>query len=104
VAENNRDALAFYRHRNFYKLDAAIFMAQKVASEPELLPPRRLKTSGEHKLGEAGDEGAVAVLELPDAREPEAPAAKYKRKAGTAVPARPKRPTKKKRRVESDES
>ena len=41
VAENNRDALAFYRHRNFYKLDAAIFMAQKVAVEPDLLPPPR---------------------------------------------------------------
>jgi hypothetical protein len=45
VAENNRDALAFYRHRNFFKLDAAIFMAQKLASEPELLPPRRLTTA-----------------------------------------------------------
>src|SRR5689334_23130797 len=29
VAENNRDALAFYRHRGFQKMDAAIFMAQK---------------------------------------------------------------------------
>lgn len=42
VAENNRDALAFYRKRNFFKLDAAVFLAQKVASEPELLPPRTL--------------------------------------------------------------
>ncbi len=42
VAENNRDALAFYRKRNFFKLDAAVFLAQKVASEPELLPPRAL--------------------------------------------------------------
>lgn len=42
VAENNRDALAFYRRRNFFKLDAAVFLAQKVASEPELLPPRTL--------------------------------------------------------------
>jgi ribosomal protein S18 acetylase RimI-like enzyme len=43
VAENNRDALAFYRHRNFQKMDAAIFMAQKIESPADLLPPRRLK-------------------------------------------------------------
>jgi len=43
VAENNTDALRWYRKRNFYKLDAAIFMAQKVATAPELLPPRRLR-------------------------------------------------------------
>jgi ribosomal protein S18 acetylase RimI-like enzyme len=47
VAENNREALAFYKHRNFQRLDAAIFMAQKIASEPELLPPRRLKNRPE---------------------------------------------------------
>ncbi len=43
VAENNESALAFYRSRNFYKLDAAIFLAQKVPGEPDLLPPRQLK-------------------------------------------------------------
>jgi ribosomal protein S18 acetylase RimI-like enzyme len=43
VAENNEGALRFYRKRNFYKLDAAIFLAQKVENEPELLPPRALK-------------------------------------------------------------
>ncbi len=43
VAENNESALAWYRARNFYKLDAAIFLAQKVPGEPDLLPPRRLK-------------------------------------------------------------
>jgi ribosomal protein S18 acetylase RimI-like enzyme len=43
VAENNESALAWYRTRNFYKLDAAIFLAQKVPGEPDLLPPRRLK-------------------------------------------------------------
>jgi ribosomal protein S18 acetylase RimI-like enzyme len=42
VAENNEGALAWYRKRSFYKLDAAIFMAQKVSAEPELLPPRKL--------------------------------------------------------------
>jgi ribosomal protein S18 acetylase RimI-like enzyme len=42
VAENNARALAWYRRRNFYKLDAAIFLAQKIETEPELLPPRPL--------------------------------------------------------------
>ena len=45
VAENNTDALRWYRKRNFFKLDAAIFLAQKVATPPELLPPRRLRTA-----------------------------------------------------------
>jgi|GEM_PF-5800289 len=44
VAEHNRCALTFYCKRNFYKLDAAIFMAEKVEQAPELLPPRPLKT------------------------------------------------------------
>ncbi|HEY6880739.1 MAG TPA: GNAT family N-acetyltransferase [Polyangiales bacterium] len=44
VAENNRDALTFYRHRGFQKMDAAIFMAQKIDSAPDLLPPRKLKS------------------------------------------------------------
>jgi ribosomal protein S18 acetylase RimI-like enzyme len=44
VAENNEDALAFYRRRSFVKLDAALFMAAKVDREPDLLPPRALKT------------------------------------------------------------
>ncbi|MDX2169697.1 MAG: GNAT family N-acetyltransferase [Deltaproteobacteria bacterium] len=43
VAENNTDALKWYRKRNFYKLDAAMFMAQRVATAPDLLPPRRLR-------------------------------------------------------------
>ncbi|MFO0722619.1 MAG: GNAT family N-acetyltransferase [Myxococcota bacterium] len=42
VAENNESALAFYRRRSFYKLDAAVFMAKKVEREPDLLPPRAL--------------------------------------------------------------
>lgn len=42
VAENNKGALSWYRKRNFFRLDAAIFMAQKVPAEPELLPPRKL--------------------------------------------------------------
>jgi ribosomal protein S18 acetylase RimI-like enzyme len=46
VAENNRDALTFYKHRGFQKMDAAIFMAQKIDSAPDLLPPRKLKGRG----------------------------------------------------------
>jgi ribosomal protein S18 acetylase RimI-like enzyme len=43
VAENNENALRFYRSRSFTKLDAAIFLAKKVVAEDELLPPRKLK-------------------------------------------------------------
>jgi ribosomal protein S18 acetylase RimI-like enzyme len=43
VAENNRPALTFYRKRNFFKLDASLFLAQKIDSEPELLPPRAMR-------------------------------------------------------------
>ncbi len=42
VAENNEGALTFYRKRTFYKLDSKVFLAKKVASAPELLPPRKL--------------------------------------------------------------
>jgi len=42
VAENNENALGWYRKRGFRKLDAAIFLAQSVSNEPELLPPREL--------------------------------------------------------------
>ncbi len=43
VAENNENALAFYRHRRFTKLDAALFMAKRLERAPDLLPPRKLK-------------------------------------------------------------
>jgi ribosomal protein S18 acetylase RimI-like enzyme len=42
VAENNENALNWYKKRGFRKLDAAIFMACAVDAEPELLPPREL--------------------------------------------------------------
>ncbi|HEU0033146.1 MAG TPA: GNAT family N-acetyltransferase [Kofleriaceae bacterium] len=42
VAENNENALNWYKKRKFKKLDAAIFMACEVEIEPELLPPREL--------------------------------------------------------------
>jgi ribosomal protein S18 acetylase RimI-like enzyme len=44
VAENNKHALNFYRARTFFRLDAAIFLAKKVAIEHELLAPRKLKS------------------------------------------------------------
>jgi ribosomal protein S18 acetylase RimI-like enzyme len=53
VAENNRPALGFYRRRNFYKLDASLFLAQKIDSEPELLPPRPLSPPHADDPGEA---------------------------------------------------
>lgn len=43
VAENNDNALAFYKRRAFQKIDAAIFMAKKIDRAPDLLPPRQLK-------------------------------------------------------------
>jgi ribosomal protein S18 acetylase RimI-like enzyme len=49
VAENNENALRFYRTRSFYKLDAAIFLAKKVLVEAELLPPRKLKRTRKPK-------------------------------------------------------
>ncbi|HSO34026.1 MAG TPA: GNAT family N-acetyltransferase [Labilithrix sp.] len=53
VAENNDNALRFYRTRNFFRLDAAIFLAKKISSEAELLPPRRLKRAPPKQMVEA---------------------------------------------------
>jgi ribosomal protein S18 acetylase RimI-like enzyme len=55
VAENNKNALAFYRRRSFYKLDSAIFLAKRVTSEDELLPPRKLPKR--HGPGSEGPSG-----------------------------------------------
>jgi ribosomal protein S18 acetylase RimI-like enzyme len=43
VAENNEEALRFYRKRGFQKLDAAIFLSRKLDTSGELLNPRTLK-------------------------------------------------------------
>jgi ribosomal protein S18 acetylase RimI-like enzyme len=43
VAENNEEALRFYKKRNFHKLDAAIFLSRKLETGGELLGPRKLK-------------------------------------------------------------
>jgi ribosomal protein S18 acetylase RimI-like enzyme len=47
VAENNPNAMSWYRKRGFRKLDAAVFMAYAVDVAPELLPPRALETERE---------------------------------------------------------
>jgi ribosomal protein S18 acetylase RimI-like enzyme len=43
VAENNKQALKFYRKRNFFKLDAAVFLARRLAVGEELLGPRKIR-------------------------------------------------------------
>jgi ribosomal protein S18 acetylase RimI-like enzyme len=57
VAENNENALTWYRKRGFRKLDAAIFLAQSVETEPELLPPRELAPKKDDESSGAVDEG-----------------------------------------------
>src|SRR6476661_8100687 len=52
VAENNENALGWYRKRAFKKLDAAIFMACPVEIEPELLPPRKLPPARDEAAAE----------------------------------------------------
>jgi len=46
VAENNEDALRFYRKRSFQKLDAAIFLSRRIDTGGDLIPPRKLKARG----------------------------------------------------------
>ena len=56
VAENNENALAWYKKRSFKKLDAAIFMAAPVQTEPELLPPRALnRAKADGSTSDKGD-------------------------------------------------
>jgi ribosomal protein S18 acetylase RimI-like enzyme len=43
VAENNEEALRFYRKRGFHKLDAAIFLSRKLETAGDLLNPRKLR-------------------------------------------------------------
>lgn len=43
VAENNEEALRFYRKRSFQKLDAAIFLSRKLETSGDLLGPRTIK-------------------------------------------------------------
>lgn len=72
VAQNNKDALRWYHKRNFYRLDAAIFLAQKVPVEPELLPPRLIKRnaprSADSSAGEQAAPVAAKVARAPNAK------------------------------------
>ena len=43
VAENNKQALSFYRSRKFFRLDAAVFLARRLDVEKQLLPPRSIR-------------------------------------------------------------
>ena len=69
VAENNDNALKFYRSRSFTKLDAAIFLAKTVVSDPEILPPRRLKRREPRPQKTAG--AAATAPSEPKDRPPE---------------------------------
>ncbi len=81
VAENNKRALHFYRARHFQKLDAAVFMARKVDSDQELLPPRALKKRAPKPAEETPKARRAAKSETARAetakprRKPKAPAA-----------------------------
>ena len=70
VAENNEGALSFYRKRQFYKLDASIFLAKRIQGEPELLPPRRLPNRRHAEDGPKGKGRAKSksVSKRPPAR------------------------------------
>jgi ribosomal protein S18 acetylase RimI-like enzyme len=74
VAENNEPALIWYRRRSFYKLDAAIFMAQKIDSPPELLPPRKLPTRRKNSDETASLAGAATKKKRAPRKKPDGPA------------------------------
>ncbi len=64
VAQNNKDALKWYHKRKFFRLDAAIFLAQKVPQESELLPSRALKTRHAVEGGKAPSVAAKVVVSV----------------------------------------
>ena len=85
VAENNENALMFYKKRSFYKMDAAIFMAKKIAVDDELLPPREIKKPIPKKTR------AAANKERSPNRSSKPPASKRTEKAAqTTEPAKKK--------------
>jgi ribosomal protein S18 acetylase RimI-like enzyme len=93
VAENNENALTWYRKRNFYKLDAAIFMAQKIENEPELLPPRKL---GKRRPTEAEAKSAAKADAKTAAKAAAKAAVKAAAKASVKAAAKPPAKAKKK--------
>jgi ribosomal protein S18 acetylase RimI-like enzyme len=91
VAENNDSALSWYRRRNFFKLDAALFMAQKISAEPELLPPRKIPVRKARKALPA-EEGKPAKAARPGkSAKPAKPARPGKTPAPAEEPAQPAR-------------
>jgi ribosomal protein S18 acetylase RimI-like enzyme len=60
VAENNENALNWYKKRAFKKLDAAIFMACPVVIEPELLPPRELPPAKEPAANDSASDDSAS--------------------------------------------
>ncbi len=79
VAENNDNALSFYKARSFFRLDAAIFLAKKVIVQDELLPPRRLKKSPPTEA--SGKEARGRKSDLPPKKGAASAPAKKKRAA-----------------------
>ena len=55
VAENNEEALRFYRKRSFQKLDAAIFLSRKIDMGGDLLGPRKLKRKSKKNEPKKGE-------------------------------------------------
>jgi ribosomal protein S18 acetylase RimI-like enzyme len=91
VAANNKPALQFYRARNFSQIDAAIFLAKKVVTEPELLPPRPFRDGAVAQPGQERED--MSEEESSDEHESKdmSPAT-----AAAAKPARARRPRSKK--------
>lgn len=81
VAQNNKDALTWYHKRKFFRLDAAIFLAQKIPVEAELLPARAIKARIEP--GEAAAEVAA------EGATPKPRRTRTKKKKPTSPPAAP---------------
>ncbi|MET0401955.1 MAG: N-acetyltransferase [Cystobacter sp.] len=96
VAENNESALTWYRTRNFTKLDAAIFLAQKVPGEPDLLPPRRIKprptapVEGSPNAGPMPQEGSPTLTTGRKARLVQAVSGGARKKTSRAAKGTPK--------------
>jgi hypothetical protein len=95
VAENNQNALAFYKKRAFQKLDAAIFMAKRVNVEPELLPPRKLaaapRSTRDVGAAAAKGKGSAKAKGASKAKAPAKPGATSEAKATPKTVAKPKR-------------
>lgn len=91
VAQNNKHALTWYHKRNFYRLDAAIFLAQRVPTEPELLPARPLTPGRKGDDDGTGGRPETLVAEVPPtkAAPKKTRAASPKRAAKTAAGGEP---------------